>query len=58
MIGSFEHSSTVTGRSPEGKWYEVRIVADDGHKPYPNTFVNGGAFVIVSLFRMPCIGSR
>lgn len=44
---TFENSSTVTVRAPDGHWYEVRIVADDGHRPWPTWLFSGRAGVLV-----------
>lgn len=47
MSVTFENSSTVTVRAPDGRWYEVRIVADDGHRRWPVWLFSGRATALV-----------
>ncbi|MDP2289618.1 MAG: hypothetical protein Q8M22_00420 [Actinomycetota bacterium] len=60
MPVNFQNSSTVTVRSPDGRWYEVRIVADDGHQPWPPWLLSGHAGVLVfgSLYALYRLGLR
>ena len=41
MPVTFENSATVSVRSPDGHWYEVRIVPNDGSRAWPSTLFVG-----------------
>lgn len=48
---TFENSPTVTVRAPDGHWYEVRIVADDGHRRWPTWLSpSPGLGVVVAMY--------
>lgn len=46
MPVTFANSFTVTVRAPDGNWYDVRIVPDDGHRAWPLSLFIGGAALI------------
>lgn len=51
MPVTFANSSTVSVRSPDGRWYEVRIVPDDGTRAWPpKLFVGQVAVMSVPLY--------
>jgi len=43
---TFANFFTVTVRAPDGNWYEVRIVPDDGHRAWPQSLSFGRTFFI------------
>jgi hypothetical protein len=43
---TFANSSTVSVRAPDGRWYEIRIVADDGNRAWPSTLFFGRVVVL------------
>jgi hypothetical protein len=48
---NFANSSVVTVRGPDGRWFDVRVVADDGHLPWPaSLFFGRGALLVGALF--------
>jgi hypothetical protein len=46
VTATFETSSCVTVRAPDSRWFDVRIVADDGRRPWPQWLVAGRVAVL------------
>lgn len=47
MTTTFEYSSCVTARAPDGRWFDVRIVRDDGRRRWPQWLVSSRLVVFV-----------
>lgn len=55
---SFDHSSITTAKTPDGRWFDVRIVAADGHRPVPASLTAPSIVPFVTplygLYRLAC----
>ena len=51
---TFTQSSVVTVKAPDGRWFDVRVVAADGHRPFPSALVGyyGLMWVTVPIYGM------
>lgn len=58
MLVTFEQSSVVTVRSPDGRWFDVRIVPADGHRPLPHSLTLPSVVLFAAplygLYRLAC----
>ncbi len=43
---SFEDSSRATVRAPDGRWFDVRIVPDDGRRPWPRALFEANLVIV------------
>lgn len=49
MPTTFEHSDVVTVRAPDGRWFDVRLVIADGHRPRALGWLGRSGAAIVEL---------